>query len=48
LTLFESQADDASDADVKLRLLRARFALQQMLLACLVELRYAGHTPTAQ
>lgn len=48
LTLFESQADDASDPDVKLRLLRARFALQQMLLAYLVELRYGGHTPTAQ
>jgi hypothetical protein len=48
LTLFESQADDESDADAKLRLLRANFALQQMLLAYLAELRYGGYTPTAR
>jgi hypothetical protein len=48
LTLFESQADDAGHPAAKVRLLRAAFALQQMLLGYLAELRYGGHTPTAQ
>ena len=48
LTLFESQADDAGDQTAKVRVLRAAFALQQMLLGYLAELRYGGHTPIAQ
>jgi hypothetical protein len=47
LTLFESQAEDASDPDRKLRLARASFALRQMLLTYLGDLSHAGHTPTA-
>jgi hypothetical protein len=48
LTLFESQAADATNPDVRLRLQRASFALRQMLLTYLGNLSYGGHTPTAR
>ena len=48
LTLFESQADDAPDDDTRLRLLRASFALRQMLLTHLGHLTDGGSTPTAR
>jgi len=48
LTLFDSQAEDETDAEAKVRLLRASFALRQMLLTYLGDLSYCGDTPTAE
>jgi hypothetical protein len=46
LTLLESQAAETTDAERKLRLARASFALRQMILTYLGDLSYGGHTPT--
>ena len=48
LTLFESQAAETPDADRKLRLARASFALRQMILTYLGDLSHGAHTPTGE
>jgi hypothetical protein len=48
LTLFESQMSDTKEEERKTALLRAQFALRQLLLMYLSESRRWGHTPVSR